>query len=384
MVDTAELPGLPLLSDTDGILPPCAYTGEAVFHAEIARIFRRSWLFAGFTDDLAADDDHITVDLAGTSVVVQNFGGELRALHNVCSHRFARIQTKPCGNGRLRCPYHGWLYNRDGVPVGIPGNEEFFGLDREARQARALKRFEVAVRGRFVFVRLEPGGPSLDAHLGACGAVLDHASALFPDRFEDRTVPWEADWKVGVESVLEVYHVESIHPETFKPFFGKSWEILAEGPHSLGRATLSETGERYWNGIVKHLALTRGGRHGGYENHLIFPNLAVSITHGAMMSVQTYGPVASGRCALRFHLAMAGTTRADRRDGPVRSHVEESLRAINLKVLEEDRVVCESVQRGLRQARWPALPGRNERRIQAFHQAYCAVMETERGNIKQT
>lgn len=376
MVDTAEQPlppdapsGTPGPVDSSGILPPHAYTDEAMFRQDIERLFRRSWLFAGFTDDLAADNDHITAELAGTSVVVQNFGGELRALHNVCSHRFARLQAGPCGNRRLQCPYHGWLYNRDGVPVGIPGNEEFFGLDREGRQARALQRFEVAVRGRFVFVRLEPGGPDLDAHLGGYGAVLDHASTLFPDRFEDRTVAWEADWKVGVESVLEVYHVDSVHPETFKPFFGKVWDISTEGPHSLGRAVLSPAGERYWDGIVRHLALVRSDRHGGYENYLIFPNLAVGITHGAMMSVQTYDPVAPGRCSLRFRLAMAATRRDDRRSGPVRTHVEESLRAINLRVLEEDRAVSESVQQGLGQARWPALPGRNEERIRAFHRA---------------
>lgn len=375
MIDKAEtpLPSRPL--DAGGVLPPASYADEAVFRAEVERIFRCSWLFAGFTDDLAADNDHITVDLAGTSVVVQNFGGELRAFHNVCSHRFARLQSEPCGNRRLQCPYHGWLYNRDGVPVGIPGNEAFFGLDREARQARALRRFELAVRGRFVFVRLEPGGPSLDAHLGAYGAVLDDASALFPARFEDRTVLWEADWKVGVESVLEVYHVDSVHPETFKPFFGKSWEILAEGPHSLGRATLSQAGGRYWDGIVRHLALIRGERYGGYENYLIFPNLAVGITHGAMVSVQTYDPAGPGRCALRFRLAMADTARPGRRSGPVRAHVEESLRAVNLRVLEEDRAISQSVQHGLRQARWPAIPGRNEERIRAFHRAYHAAME---------
>lgn len=372
MVDTVETGAPPPLPDT--VIPPHAYGDEGVFQAEVARIFRRNWLFVGFTDDLMGDNDYITAELAGTSVVVQNFGGELRAFHNVCSHRFAQIQTEPCGNRRLQCPYHGWLYNKDGVPAGIPGNESFFGLDREARQARALKRFDVAVRGRFVFVRLEPGGVSLNEHLGAYGTVIDQASALFPARFDDRTVPWAANWKIGVESVLEVYHVEAVHPETFKPFFKKVWDISAEGPHSRGEAALSDAGERYWNGIVKHLDLKGADHQGGYENYLIFPNLAVGITHGAMLSVQTYDPVDAGRCALRLRLLMAGTGRADRRDGPVRRHVEDSLRAINLKVLEEDQTVSESVQRGIRQARWSAIPGWNEERIYAFHRAYLACM----------
>lgn len=382
MVDTPENGTAQRLSD--GILPPRAYTDPDVFRAEADGIFRRCWLFVGFTDDLAGDNDFITADIAGTSVVVQNFGGELRALHNVCSHRFARIHDKPCGNRRLQCPYHGWLYNKDGVPAGIPGNEDFFGLDRTARQTRALQRFEVATRGRFVFVRLDPGGPSLDVHLGAYGPVLDHASAMFPTRFDDQTLDWAANWKIGVESVLEVYHVETTHPETFKPFFKKIWNVAESGPHSLGQAVLSDAGERYWNGIVKHLGLRRTDRHSGYENYLIFPNLAVGITHGSMLSVQTYDPIDDGRCALRFRLLLADSDHPERRERAAWRHVVESLRAINLRVLAEDRVVSESVQRGIRQARWPAIPGWNEDRIRAFHRAYGAWMDGWRACMEQT
>lgn len=370
MVDTTKTQFLSPQLNNEHSLPPQTYGDEAIFRLEITQIFRRSWLFAAFTQDLACDNDYITVELAGISVVVQNFGGELRAFHNVCSHRFARIHTKACGNGRLQCPYHGWLYSHDGVPVGIPGNEEYFGLDRTARQARALKRFELAIRGRFVFVRLKPGGMSLDDHLGAYGAMLDRASERFTDRFEDGATTWEADWKIGVESVLEVYHVASVHPETFKPFFGKSWDIFTEGAHSLGRATLSEAGERYWNGIVKHLNLNRDMTCNSYENYLIFPNLAIGITHGSMMSVQTYDPIAPGILKLHFLLLMASSECTDRPIDQIREHVQKSLRAINRKVLDEDRLISESVQRGVRQAVWPALPGRNEGRIHAFHQSY--------------
>ena len=35
------------------------------------------------------------------SVVVQNFHGELRPFHNVCSHRFSRIRTNSKGNSGL-------------------------------------------------------------------------------------------------------------------------------------------------------------------------------------------------------------------------------------------------------------------------------------------
>ncbi len=376
MVDAASEPTAPAALAPAALalapaLAPSDYHDPAVHQAEMRAIFRRSWLFVGMTDDLAEEDDFVTADLAGVSVAVRNVGGELRAFHNVCAHRFAILHPAPCGRGRFVCPYHGWAYDRDGVPVGVPGNAEHFGLDREARRRLALRRFEVSARGRFVFVRLEPGGPSLDEHLGAWGELLDHASAAFPDRFEDRVMPWAANWKIGVESVLEVYHVDQVHPETFKPFFRKAWDITAGGDHSQGVARLSDAGARYWDGIVKHLGLARSDRFRDYDNTLIFPNLAIGITHGAMMSVQTYEPLDAERCRLRCRLFLA-PGRPDRRDGPVRRHVEESLRAINVKVLEEDRAVCETVQAGARQMDRPALPGANEARIHAFHRAVRA------------
>lgn len=350
-------------------MPPRHYHDPATHALELARIFRRTWLFAGLSDDLAREDDFITGTLAGTPVVVRNTGEGLAAFHNVCSHRFAILHTAARGNRSFACPYHGWAYNRAGVPVGIPGNESCFGLDRAGRQALALRRYEVAVRGRFVFVRLEPGGPSLDEHLGACGPLLDEASRLYPDRFAEESMPWATDWKIGVESVLEIYHVAQVHPETFVPFFRGTWDIVTEGDHSRGTAALSEAGVRYWEGIVRHLGLAGVERTCSYEHTLIFPNLAIGITHGAMMSVQSYDPVAPERSLLRLSLCLAA---AERRDGPVRRHVEESLRSINRRVLEEDRTVCETVQTGSRSAARPALTGSNEARIHAFHAACLA------------
>lgn len=79
----------------DMVIPPQRYSGEANHAEEAARVFRRCWMFVGFTDDLRNDNDFITADIAGTSVLVQNFDGELRAYHNVCTHRYSLIHLRP-------------------------------------------------------------------------------------------------------------------------------------------------------------------------------------------------------------------------------------------------------------------------------------------------
>lgn len=356
------------------VIPTPAYSDPAIHRAEMERIFHETWVFVGFTDDLSNENDFITAEVGATSVVVQNFGGQLRALHNVCTHRFAKLQLHPCGNRKLTCPYHGWVFNKDGVLVGVPGNAEFFGFDKADKERLALRRFEVATRGRFVFVKIEPGGPSLDAYLGEYGPVLDHFSGLFTDRIDDQTIPWAANWKIGVETVLEVYHVDATHPETFKKFTKKIWLCEYGGVHSRGTTHLSDPSAKWWESARTKLGLPRSDRFENYDHFFIFPNLAIGVTHGCLMSVQTYDPYDSDHCGLHFRLFLGETTKPQTRGGALRRAVEENLTGFNVTVLNEDRVVGEACHAGARQMTRPAVPGWAEERIHAFHEAYLDRM----------
>ena len=186
---------------------PKSYFDPLVFQREQREVFQRAWCFVAFSWELAKPNDFVTRTLGGVSVVVQNFGGELKALHNVCAHRCSLIRTAPCGNGPLTCGFHGWTYDGRGVPVGIPGNAEFFGFTDEQKQARALRSFALETCGAFVFVRIAAEGPGLRAFLGPQWAVLQTLSKHFGAQppLDDHRMPWATNWKVGVESVLEVY-----------------------------------------------------------------------------------------------------------------------------------------------------------------------------------
>ncbi len=375
MDDRAQQRQLPPLPTT--VIPPQRYSGEATYAEEVAKIFRRSWMFVGFTDDLRADNDFITAEIAGTSVLVQNFDGELRAFHNVCTHRYSLIHLRPCGNGKPVCPYHGWVFNRDGIPVGIPGNREQFGFSDEDKKRLALPRFEVATRGRFVFVRLEAGGAGLDEQLGAYGLILDHLSETFTDRIDDGVLPWAANWKAGVESVLEVYHVDATHPETFKKFTKKVWDCSYENEHSRGTTHLADGSVRWWDGVNQKMGLPRSEMLRNYDHFFVFPNLAIGITHGSLMSVQTYDPVDPDHCNLHYRLFLGETSKPQTKGGAARKAVEDNLRGFNVQVLREDQVVSEAAHKGLKQVTRPAVPGWGEERIFAFHKAYLDRMAAE-------
>jgi phenylpropionate dioxygenase-like ring-hydroxylating dioxygenase large terminal subunit len=347
-------------------MQPNFYYSEQVQAEEFDRIFSRGWVFAGFSEQVAEPGQFITLEIAGVSVVIQNFAGEVRALHNVCTHRFARIQQEPCGNRSLTCPYHGWTYNKDGLPF-VPGNAKFFQLSDEQRAARSLRRFELEACGRFLFVRLESGGPTLEQHLGDYASILRHLSEVFVDKIDDHREPWSANWKFGVESVLEVYHVTMVHPETFKNFVQTRWEINVENQRNDGTAYLSEASAKWWSGVTRRLQLRPSDQLINYDHFFIFPNLAIGLTQGNLMSVQTYLPTSPETCELHYRILMAGSDLAPGKQAAVRQAVVSNVTDFNRAILREDREIIEQVQKGNRQMKMAPLHGSNEARIHQFH-----------------
>ncbi len=362
-------------------LPPASYHDPATFALEEERIFRRCWMFVGFTDDLAAHNDYLTRRIGGRDVIVQNFDGTLRAFLNVCTHRFAILRREPRGNGMLRCSYHGWTFDRDGAPYGIPGNEAYFGLDRAGRCGRSLTPVSVAVCGRFVFLRVAAEGPSLEEWLGDGAEILRHASEVFVRSFDERDMPWEANWKMGVESVLEVYHADTVHPTTFRKLVKGDWRCDHQGAHSRGVASLSDKSARWWDGVSSRLGFRPSGRLRDYDHFHFFPNLEIGFTRGSVMSVQTYDPLDPGRCVLRLRLFLADPTGPDAaaKGGAARRMVEDTARDLNVALLREDQAVSESAFQGVRQVGFPAILGVNEERIQHFHAVWRDTMGQDVG-----
>ncbi|MGQ3048132.1 MAG: Rieske 2Fe-2S domain-containing protein [Niveispirillum sp.] len=118
------------------------------------------WVLLAHGDDLAAHGCWATGWIGAIPVLVRNFNGTLRGFRNVCSHRFALMLTEPTGKGPLRCPYHAWVYDQDGVPKAIPFNDSDFHLDDAARRALALPAIGVAMAGGLVFAHLDPNADS--------------------------------------------------------------------------------------------------------------------------------------------------------------------------------------------------------------------------------
>ena len=158
-------------------LPAWIYHDLEFFEREKQAIFRNSWQVVCHVNDIPKVGDFHTFEFFGESVVVVRAEEGVRAFHNVCRHRAARLLDGPRGNcgKRITCPYHAWTYGLDGRLVAL-SRETFKDLDTSRH---GLASVEQEIYMGFVFVRFAPGLPSVRE------MVAPYAHELAAYRFEE-------------------------------------------------------------------------------------------------------------------------------------------------------------------------------------------------------
>lgn len=358
------------------MIPTSQYHQDAVLADELRNIFARGWQFVGLDTELAKERDFVCLDLPGHAIVVQNFGGELRAFQNVCSHRFNRIQTGERGNRHLLCAYHGWAYDRSGAPMGAVRNQQF--VDGPADPAAlCLKRYPVASSGRFVFVALGEDPVPLPDYLGGFAAVLEDLGRHMGAETHFGVVGHAANWKLLVENVLECYHCAVVHPETFVAGLGVGrkpiTDIVTDARHSSCHFPRTPTRrEHLRKRAMAHLD-NRSFAHDSFFHVHIFPNLFISSTEGSAFYVGQALPVSTRETQLRvrfFEPAVQLTPNARLRQDSINAQGI----ALGLRVINEDRGILENVQKGIEIAEGPGALGLEEVRIRQFFDDYAVAM----------
>ncbi|MDB2594347.1 aromatic ring-hydroxylating dioxygenase subunit alpha [Porticoccaceae bacterium] len=262
--------------------PADNYYSQQRFDAEIA-LFRR--LPVAYCPSAALPDrgSYIARTSLGTPlVVVRGLDGEVRAFINACRHRGMQVAS---GNGCSRafvCPYHAWTYNLEGNLKHIPGEEGFPGVDPDEH---GLVQVSVREKGGIVYVMQE--GEITEDMLADC---LDYFS---PEQqmFETDEMVDEANWKILNETLMEGYHIKSLHSETFYPY-GLDNLTLVETYGANSRVTFPfrriekmrdvEPGERRIDGLVTSV-------------HLLFPTASVSVLskHTNLAILEPLSPTSS-------------------------------------------------------------------------------------------
>ena len=111
--------------DEASTLPGSVYHSDSFFSAERERIFQSSWVAAAELCDLPNSGDVMPVSVGNTSIILTNDKGTIRAFHNVCRHRGAKLVSEKCSKRRtILCPYHRWGYALDGRLLATPSFDD--------------------------------------------------------------------------------------------------------------------------------------------------------------------------------------------------------------------------------------------------------------------
>jgi glycine betaine monooxygenase A len=191
-------------------LPQEFYTGSELFRLDQERVFRRRWLFAGYTCQIPQPGDYFTFDIGDDSlIVIRDDAGEVRAHFNTCRHRGSRICAEPAGHlGKLICPYHQWVYDRDGRLANARWMEPDFDKSRYP-----LHHAHIRVLAGLIYVCLADKPPDFERARQAIEPFvrphgLDRGKICFTQDYMIR-----ANWKLLVENNRECYHCPGGHPE---------------------------------------------------------------------------------------------------------------------------------------------------------------------------
>jgi phenylpropionate dioxygenase-like ring-hydroxylating dioxygenase large terminal subunit len=328
-------------------LPAWTYNHPEMTRLELERILEPSWQVACHLSAVAKPGDFATFEL-GTNgvVVVRDADGQIRAYHNVCRHRGARLLegTGHCP-GHIVCPYHGWTYRLNGELKGVSERESFPDLDRTQW---SLKPVRTQVAFGFVFVCLSGDPPSVEDTWGTLAAELapygiGQMQPLGPLYIEH----WDCDWKIAMDNYLESYHVPIGHPglqRMFTPDY-QDQMVLPSGV-ARGISHLREQPSRYWSErFYQRLVGTTctdlpAPMRSRWMFYSALPNLGIDIFPDQMDFFQVL-PRGPGKCTIRGGSFAHPDGRREMRA------LRYLCARINRQVQREDESLCLRVQRGL-------------------------------------
>jgi vanillate O-demethylase monooxygenase subunit len=192
-----------------------------------------AWYVAGWEQELPADAP-FPITILGERIVIWRTGsGAVHALEDRCVHRLAPLSLGRCEGERLRCMYHGLLFDPDGTVVEIPGQDT---IPPRAR----VRSYPVEVRHSWVWVWM--GQPdAADPALIPQEVGHDHPDYILGHGL----LAYEAEARLINDNLLDFSHLTFDHANSFG--------VGSEFAESQPKITAIERGVRFERWLVNTL-----------------------------------------------------------------------------------------------------------------------------------
>lgn len=336
---------------------------------------RNAWYVAGWSPELPADT-LTAVQILGEPIVLWRTGQQVVALEDRCVHRLAPLSLGRCEGTRLRCMYHGLLYDAQGQCVQIPGQEV---VPPTAR----VRSYPVVERHSWIWVWM--GEPArADAQLIPPAVGLEDPQWLLGHGHLD----YQAEARYINDNLLDFSHLTYVHANSFGagPSFAEErpqltalergvrfsrWNIGTRGPVGRSSEELTDNWMTY-DFLVPGVLLMWSGsfRLGtaaacGYGQ----PDYSQAI-RGVTFTSQAVTPTATR--SARYYFSW----------GPHRLHGDAALRdflmGLAAKAFGEDKVMIEAQQRVIDRTADPlVMPTAHDRGVTLFNRLVARLVREE-------
>lgn len=321
--------------------PGKIYHDPKIFDREVEHLFKKEWLMIAREEEVENPGDFLALRICDEPVLLsRNRSGELNAFYNMCQHRGVEV-AEGSGNTRsFMCPYHGWIYDLDGGLKGAAHMQDSEGFDLKNCRLRPIR---LATWRKNVFICFDENGRDFE---DAIKPFENDFGFMQTDRCRlanKISVKLNCNWKFIPENIMDFYHVNVLHAGTFGSNF--SWEndnvILRDrGEFSIWyKAAPPTPGGELLLGKMPWM----GDRDASFASHgFMMPNLTV---FGRIDCVRPFvaWPNGPDKCeVLIYHLFPEEVF-----DRPDFWEKAEIYREYQLKVLDEDSSMMESMQRAM-------------------------------------
>lgn len=196
-------------------LPRELYIDPEVYRQDLQQIWHKDWVFAGHTFEIEKPGQYFTLQIGDYPVaVVRGKDGQVRAFHNACRHRGAKVCEHAQGKvAKMVCPYHKWTYELDGglLYAGNMGS-------RFDKSQFGLKNVHCEVVQTYIYVCVAERAPEFEGFRSSLSPFiaphfLDNCKVAFESNLIEN-----GNWKLVFENNRECFHCDGTHPELMNSY----------------------------------------------------------------------------------------------------------------------------------------------------------------------
>lgn len=186
------------------------YTKHDVFEAEWDSIFKKHWINAGNTVQIPNPGDYFLYHLQNDSIIIiRGNNDQVHAHYNTCRHRGSAICLNDIGHAaKLICPYHQWVYDKDGTLLNARMMPDDF-----CKEEYNLHSVHVQVVEGLIFICLAEIAPDFSPIRRSLSPYLKPYKINEAKLACIKNYTLHANWKLVAENFRECYHCGGAHPE---------------------------------------------------------------------------------------------------------------------------------------------------------------------------